>query len=254
MGRRGEIHKLMAFGRLHRKRAFSYYFIENSEIFPIFTAYHKGKLMRRILIETFAAILVFLNICADGKEPRWKKTAASNGITVYIREVPGSEIREIKAEAVIKAPARRTWKVICDFNHYKDFMAFTKESEITHQEKNIVYFYSRLKFGWGIGDRFYTIKITLREHPDKKVAYKSTWELADKHIKKPKGNAIAVPVNKGYWLLYPEGADKTRAVYYLYTDPGGEVPAFIANLANRDAVPRIIKAVRRRIKDKRYDD
>jgi ribosome-associated toxin RatA of RatAB toxin-antitoxin module len=173
---------------------------------------------------------------------------------VYTREAPDTEIKEVKAEGLIEASASRIWKVLLDFNHYKEFMPYTTESEVTHEEENVVYFYTHLEFGLCIGDRYYTIRLTKKPATEKDKTYKLSWDLADKFTKKPDGEAIAVPLNKGYWELRPEGKAKTKVMYYLYTDPGGEVPSFIANFANRDAVPKIIKAVQARLKNKKYDD
>lgn len=200
-------------------------------------------------------MFVILNLSAEEKEPEWIKAAEIEGISVYTREVPDSKIQEVRAEAMLKAAPSKIWKVILDYENYKDFMPFTKESEITHKEKDIIYFYTRLQFGWGIGDRYYTIKIENKENPEEKIAYKSNWDLAEKYTKAPtEPTAIGVPINKGYWELINEDGEKTKVIYYLYTNPGGEVPAIIANFANKDALPKIIKAVSQRVKDKKHDE
>jgi hypothetical protein len=57
---------------------------------------------------------------------------------------------------------------------------------------------------------------------------------------------VRVRVNDGYWLLEPrEAGRKTQATYYVYTAPGGAVPPFAANAANRVAVPRVFEAIRK---------
>jgi hypothetical protein len=45
--------------------------------------------------------------------------------------------------------------------------------------------------------------------------------------------------------LAREGGQKTEATYYVYTDPGGSIPKWIANKANSTAVPDVFKAIRK---------
>jgi hypothetical protein len=57
---------------------------------------------------------------------------------------------------------------------------------------------------------------------------------------------VRVKLNNGYWLLEPrEEGKKTFVTYYLYTDPGGSLPKWIADKANKTSVPDVLRAVRK---------
>ena len=57
---------------------------------------------------------------------------------------------------------------------------------------------------------------------------------------------VRVKVNTGSWLLEPrEEGKKTFVTYSLLTDPGGSLPKFVADKANKKAVPDVIRAVRK---------
>lgn len=204
---------------------------------------------RRLLVAT--QILGLLGTVAAGTA--WEKASDEDGILVYTRSASGAEVKEVKAIGHIAAPPARVWRVIGDYANYKDFMPYTLECRVVRQEKNASYVYSLLKFFWPIGDRCYTLRI---EHDTTRAAkgiYRSSWDLAKKHVVKPPADTIVPPINKGYWYFEPAGAGKTRATYYLLTHPGGRIPTSLANRANRTAVPDIIRAVRKRVKDRRYD-
>jgi len=53
--------------------------------------------------------------------------------------------------------------------------------------------------------------------------------------------------------LEPQGTTKTRATYSIYTDSGGALPAFIANKASEIGIRRIFAAVRKQVKDPKYN-
>ena len=58
---------------------------------------------------------------------------------------------------------------------------------------------------------------------------------------------------EGEWLLEPEDATKTRATYTVYTDSGGAIPAFIANSASKIGIGRLFVALRKQVKDPKYN-
>jgi hypothetical protein len=75
------------------------------------------------------------------------------------------------------------------------------------------------------------------QDPDIKDSLKSGW-----------GDPIETPLNEGYWLFEPEdGGMKTRITYYVWTNPGGSIPLWIANKANTVALPELWSAVKKRL-------
>ncbi len=63
-----------------------------------------------------------------------------------------------------------------------------------------------------------------------------------------KPGLVRIRLLDGSWTLEANAeGTKTWATYWLYTDPGGYVPAFIANTANVDGVPQLFEAVRGRL-------
>ena len=59
-------------------------------------------------------------------------------------------------------------------------------------------------------------------------------------------------VCQGKWILEPINPNKTRLPYFLDTDNGGKVPAFIANPASEMAIRKVFAAVRKQVKDPKY--
>jgi len=185
----------------------------------------------------------------------WDFAHETEGIKIYTQKKEGSEIREVKAMAFVDAPPSRVFKVIGDYNHFKDFMPYTKESKIIAQQDKVTYFYTLISPPI-VSNRDYTLKLTDYSTFDGKTGfYKVVWEAAnDKGPPQPKG-VVRLDVNRGFWLLEStEGGKKTFVTYYLYTDPAGAIPLFLVNQANKESVPDLIKAVRKRVKDKMYDE
>jgi hypothetical protein len=88
--------------------------------------------------------------------------------------------------------------------------------------------------------------------PNGSVIYKNRWTPIPGGPP-AKSGAVRLTVNDGYWLLEAAaGGKRTKARYYVFTDPGGNIPSFIANAANSKAIPDLFAAVRKAAKRSKY--
>jgi hypothetical protein len=195
-----------------------------------------------------AALLALLAASpVPGEDSGWTEAAKDDGVTVYSRSKPGSNIQEMKAVGLINAPPEKVWAAIRDYAHYRDTMPYTRESRVVSQEDGgkVVYFYSVVNAPL-VSDRDYVIRIVDEsDWHDGQGYFKASWKAAEGGPP-PVAGRVRVVVNDGYWVLLPqEGGKKTLATYYVYTDPGGSLPKFIANKANGTAVPNVFKSIRK---------
>ena len=183
----------------------------------------------------------------------WTLSSGSNGITLYSRRRPGSSLKEFKAVGEIDAPARAVHNVIDDLEAYTSFMPFAAECRLIKREADSIITYQRLSPKI-CSDRDYTLRVreTSWAGPGGLV-YLNRWEPANEFGPAEKKGVVRVKLCEGGWLLEPEDATKTRATYTVYTDSGGAIPAFIANRASQIAIGRLFVAVRKQVKDPKYN-
>ena len=207
------------------------------------------------------------------KDPGWTLKSDSKGLKIYNREKADSPIKEVLALTTIDSPVWRVAAVVGDYDGFKEFMPYTVVSKQTGHEdvgqgKAINYFFTALDLPL-VANRYYTLRMTDEWNPDGKTgAFRSKWSrtkeagkdlnwddpavkaLFPSSYKEP----IKTPINEGYWLLEPaDGGAKTHITYYVFTDPGGKIPAWVANQANSIAIPKLMKGVRERSKAPKYD-
>ncbi|MDP8256777.1 MAG: SRPBCC family protein [Candidatus Alcyoniella australis] len=197
----------------------------------------------------------------------WVLKKDSDGLKIYNREKAGSDIKELLAIGTIDAAPARVFKVLGDYENFKDFMPYTEASHIIKTEqqgdKKLTWWFTLLDLPM-VSDRYYTLVLTDGQEGDN---FRSQWIMAkdmppdpawgDPSIAAYQGNRkepVKTRENKGYWLLKPiDGGARTQANYYVYTDPGGSIPSWLANQANSIAIPELFKAVRERVQDPRYN-
>jgi len=204
----------------------------------------------RLVAVLIGALLAALPATAGG----WEKAGVEDGVVIYNRDKEGSDVKEVKAIGTINAPNWVVKNVVDDVANYKDFMPYTKVSTLKKGKGDSVITYQYLEMPL-VSNRDYTLRITDKSFVNKagQVVYKNVWTPANHLGPKPKDGAVRLNINDGYWVLEPiDGGKKTKATYYVYTNPGGSIPSWIANRANFQAIPALFDAVKSQSKKAKY--
>lgn len=178
----------------------------------------------------------------DGAQ--WRQVYREDDITVWVRDVPVSGLHEIRARVVIEAPALRVWSVLNDTARFTEFMPYVVEARIVAPAADGHIEYQRIDPPF-VGQRDYIVRVT-SEHDAASGTRWRRWSAVGARGPSPIDGVVRIEVNEGEWAVRADGEGRSIASYYLYTDPGGAIPAWIANRANRSTVPKLMEAVRQR--------
>lgn len=181
----------------------------------------------------------------------WTIAAQNERVTVYARERKETGVQEMRAEGVLDAPPLAVWRALRDYERYPKTMPYVRVARVLERQDGdkVIYLYSVVSAPM-IDARDYAIRLVDEsDWRDGRGYLKVSWTAANERAPKAVANIVRVEVNEGFWLLEPtDDGKKTRAVYYLYTDPGGAIPKWIVNRANASAIPEVWDAVRRTAK------
>jgi hypothetical protein len=162
---------------------------------------------------------------------------------------PGSQLKEFKAVGPIDAPTGAVCAVIDDFQNYPKFMPYTTECRLIKRDGDSIVGYQRLS-PKVCADRDYTLRVWKKSWPSTGgLVFMSHWSPANDLGPPEKKGVVRVKLCEGKWLLEPDGATKTRATYFIYTDTGGFIPSFIANRISVTGITKLFAAVRKQVKD-----
>jgi hypothetical protein len=196
-----------------------------------------------------------------GAEPKptdsqadWKLSTNSDDVSIYSRLHGGSKLKEFKAVGRVDASSRAVHAVIDDFEAYPSFMPTSVECRLIKRESDsVLVTYQRLSPKI-CQDRDYTLRIWKSSWPvaDGSV-YLHRWAPANELGPAARSGVVRVNICEGSWLLEPDGATKTRATYSVYTDTGGALPVFIANRVSQMGIGRVFAAVRKQVKNPKYN-
>jgi polyketide cyclase/dehydrase/lipid transport protein len=192
--------------------------------------------------------LSLLVLLAGANETAWQQVARDDGIIVLARKPEGGSVAEVKATALVEAPPHDVWRVIRDYTNYTKTMPYTDESRVlaSEQDGKVIVFHCLVNAPL-VDKRDFIIRIRDEsDWKDGKGFLKTAWTVTTDGAPAEREDVVRVKLNDGYWLLEPrEEGKKTFVTYYLYTDPGGSLPKWIADKANKTSVPDVLRAVRK---------
>ena len=206
-----------------------------------------------VLVST-ASLSIFADETIEPTNPNdgWKFVKEGGGVSLYSRVRAGSALKEFRAVGEIDAPTRAVHNVIDDLASYPSFMPYLAECRLIKQDSDSIVTYQRLSPKI-VSDRDFTLRIHKKSWPVQDgLVFLNEWEPANEFGPKEKPGVLRVKLNEGSWLLEPAGATKTRATYFIYTDSGGKLPAFLANIASEVGIKKVFVAVRKQVKDPKY--
>lgn len=208
--------------------------------------------MRSLIVLAVAAVFTASSAQAlDVKRPGadWTEAYRTHKLVIFTKDV--GKDRRIIATAEVEAPPEVVFKVVSDFEHYRDFMPYVEESRVlTRKGDNEVVTYARIAPPF-VSERDYPLKVRMtRGSPSNGGVFKVEW-TANPEAEPEVEGVVRVKLNEGSWLAAPlDGGKRTRLTYTLLTNPGGLIPAFVVNLSNTIAIPELFKGVTKRSVEK----
>lgn len=220
-----------------------------------------------------AVILLALSSCSPDKQNSGRENSnhilGDGEVIVKVERMPECETRLGEVVGVIDAPRERVWNVISDYNEHSDFMPNILECFAIRPEglellkganpqdlerlesqlrqyqteriaDSVVYIYGMGDFPWPMPNKRYILKVV--RDPVRYVTH-STMVIGQ------------MKVNESWWELEPYGEDgsRTLARYRILLDPGIPLPEFAIRMATRATLPKVIEAVRKRVKNPGYE-
>ncbi len=164
---------------------------------------------------------------------QWILKKYDKGVAVYNRDLDTSSIKELKAVTQIKTSLSSIIALLNDRETYPQWVYKCGKSylikKITDSEGM---YYQNAVAPWPIDNRDFAVDVKVVQDPKTKVVIQ-TGTAMPKFIPKVEGH-VRVTVFKAVWTLTPIKNGFVNCEYELLVNPGGNIPAWIVNLAAID--------------------
>lgn len=177
-------------------------------------------------------------------EESWR-TVVDGPISIKTREVPNSDVHEYLVEGVVDASTEDLQATLCDPGRFPRFMPHVTEAKVLEHLGSVDRVYTRIDppIG-GARDYITEVKVVQTVHEDGTGRFVQVWRALPDAIPTREG-VTRIRINEGSWEITPREDGRSQVVYRFRVDPGGWVPDFIADLANKKAIPATVHAIER---------
>lgn len=173
-------------------------------------------------------------------QPTWELKKNKDGIKVYTAKKEGSKYKQCKAEVSLKTDINATCNYFLNPSNYKDHSEKITKLEVVKQTDKQAIYYIAVDMPWPVSDRDGVYQVDVISKTNEKAILTIT-PLPD-IIAKVK-NHVRITVSSTKYIIKKNG-DKVDIAFYQHVEPGGSVPALIANYFVEDSPYEVLTAVR----------
>ena len=178
---------------------------------------------------------LLLSVSSVGaKEPEWRLVTDRDGVRVFMAHNDDSAIKTFRGEAVIPmSDFRAIGNQVNDYEFVASWMHMISSiSELGRDSGTDRQIWVTTRLPWPVSNRDAALDLELRQEPDTGtviVAYEANNALMEQQ-----SGYVRMPALKGMLRFTPLKPGEVHLTFEVVLDPGGYIPAWIANLILRD--------------------
>jgi hypothetical protein len=188
-----------------------------------------------------AGVLGAFAFPSAASDPAWRRAGEMDGIVVEQRVVEGSAHLEVRAAGRSRLPPGEVLETVWNHREYAEFVPYLKRLHILGEGPDWLLVYEQLALPI-VTDRDYTIRLQRSTLPAAR-GFAVTFRSAPGEGPAEDASHVRVRAIEGSWALEPDGDGGTLAVYTVRSDPGGAIPAWLANRLQVQVTGRFVHAM-----------
>lgn len=194
------------------------------------------------------AVLVALGLaaCAVHADDGWRRVDVEHGIAIDAREVEGSTLHEVRATTHADVTPAAILAVLWRHEEHPTFVPHLLRADVLRDagDERIVYEQISLPV---LKDRDVVLRAKRTVDATTGAIDVTTASITGEGPP-PSSRFVRVESSAGHWHAEPAAGGGSDVTYTIRTDPGGRVPDWIVNRAQREAVPDLVRAILDRAK------
>jgi hypothetical protein len=175
-------------------------------------------------------IIASCSFVAHGETTDWELEQEDTDLQlkIYTREIAGSNLDEFKGELVVETTLTALTALLLDSSAAPQWMHECETFEVIEQadEQNaVIYFVNGAP--WPVSDRDAVISSSLTQDPETLAVRIDVNAVVGKIPEDD--DYVRIPRMNGFWSFTPLANGKVNVVYQVHAEPGGSLPAWLAN-------------------------
>jgi hypothetical protein len=191
----------------------------------------------------FARLLLgfsVLLVVGGAQASPWRLVKDEAGIQVYLQSIPGSSFQAFRGVTRMRVEMPRLLALQNDVSAACTWIHACSEQALLKHEGNLSWVYSRFYAPWPVQSRDSILQVSTARDASGQVI-RTVHGVADYLPLQP--GFVRVSKVEGFWRFTPR-EDEIEVVYQVHSEPGGSVPAWLANSFVVDAPFNTLRALR----------
>jgi hypothetical protein len=213
------------------------------------------KHARRLIKGLMVSLIIICTgpILATEEQEQWRLRIDRHGVKVYNRDVEGSPIREFMGHCVIDAGLYTVGMLMLDFPAYPEWVASCRDlRSITCRDALNCDIYYVMGLPWPVSNRDVVLRANAEVHPAENVIRVNCEAIPDDSRVPVPDRYVRLKSMYVKWILKELPDGKTDVTFLSWAEPGGHVPAFVANMATSDFPYKSLVNLGRMVRLPRY--
>jgi hypothetical protein len=186
-------------------------------------------------------------------QSNWQLAKEQDGIKVFLKNAEGTGIKMMRVECDMPSKQEAVLGLILDLPASEKWIPQTKTLRYLRRPSlTECYYYSELRLPWPVSNRDYVIHVKASQQPTTKMVTVDANAVPGEVPEKE--GIVRVQNSIVKWLLYPTQNGRTKLIYQIFTDPGGNLPITLVNYFAKQAAFDIVKKMRELVQQAPYRD
>lgn len=170
-------------------------------------------------------------------------------VAVWRRLDANTSLVDFRGQGVVAAPIDAVLAVLVDIERSEEWLVMCRENKLIEERRlghNLSYNRTASPTAL-VSDRDAVVRAETQMQPQHR-AVRYAFAGIDDPRRPPVAGVVRVPALEGFWHLTQLEPARTAVIYQVRADPGGAIPAWLANWGARDVPYRSIRSLQQRLR------
>lgn len=203
-------------------------------------------------ITILSAIGVHGHASADDSSIHWEKVrdAKKRGeVTTWVRPVPGNPLKAFKGQIEVPHNMLTIFAVFSDVQRFSEWVYQCDQARLLPELGHDIA-YIHIAGIWPVDDRDVVARTSISQNPDTLAISAQTVAASNLYPKQKK--TVRIPRFTSSFIMEPLSDGWTRLTFESFADPGGAIPAWLANLVAVRAPRDTLEDMRKLMPEAQY--
>ncbi len=187
------------------------------------------------------------------KTNEWKLVKDEDGIKAYVREVSGSDVKQVRVTMSVKSTLTAPVAIVRDVSSHPKWIYRCKTAKIlkTVSESNH-YYYNETEAPWPVSNRDIVTHAVITQDSITGIVTINSTGIPD--FIPEKENIVRIKRLTAQWKFIPKTNGIIDVNFTLLIDLGGDLPSWLINLAIADGPFETVYNMRREVVKPKYQN